>query len=162
MQSLVQNSRKAGITSALTSSTLHNEELVCIHAKYQSFSLHAQRLFILLTMLFLLYIFCRRVMSIRRHFRPSYIPSPAPPHTILRCGQPPPPLTATSVRGCCGALLARACAVPSVGSNATRSAKIYSMLIVCKVRWALLQLANTYVVVCYLSISIYLVYRKVS
>lgn len=27
-QSLVQNSRKAGITSALTSSTLHNEELV--------------------------------------------------------------------------------------------------------------------------------------
>lgn len=77
---------------------------------------------------------CRRVTSTRRPSRPSYIPSPAPPHTILRCGQPPRPLTATSARDCCGVLHARACAVPSVESSATRSAKIYSTLIVCKVR----------------------------
>lgn len=76
---------------------------------------------------------CRRAMSTRRPSRPSYIPSPAPRHTILRCGQPPLPLTATSARGCCGVLLARACAVPSVESNATRSAKISSTLTVCKV-----------------------------
>ncbi|TKS74465.1 Protein unc-13 -like protein A [Collichthys lucidus] len=67
-----------------------------------------------------------RVTSTRRPSRPSYIPSPAPPHTILRCGQPPRPLTATSARDCCGVLHARACAVPSVESSATRSAKIYS------------------------------------
>ena len=73
-------------------------------------------------------------MSIRRPFRPSYIPSPAPPHITLRCGPPPLRLTATSARGCCGVSLGRACAARSVESNVTKSAKIYSTLTVCKVR----------------------------
>lgn len=138
-QSLVQNSRKAGITSALTSSTLHNEELVSpgFHRLIKLFYTMSEDIPAYckqnLTLLLCLCP-CRRAMFIRRPYRPSYIQSPAPPRTTLRCGQPPRPLTVTSVRGCCGVLLARACAVLSVESNATRSAKICSMQTVCKVR----------------------------
>lgn len=73
-------------------------------------------------------------MSTRRHSRHSYTPFHAPPHIILRCGQPRRPLTVTSVKDFCGVLLARACAVLSVGSNVMRSAKIYSTPIVFRVR----------------------------
>lgn len=134
IQSLVQNSRKAGITSALTSSTLHNEELVgSFPIKYDINSCFALKR--TTTHSSPLLCPCRSLMSTRRPYRHSYTLSHAQPHTISRCGQPQRPLTAMSVRDFCGVLLARACAVLSVVSNATRSAKIYSMLTVCRVSY---------------------------
>ncbi len=78
---------------------------------------------------------CRRVTSIRRPCRLWFTPFPVLHHTTLRCGRPPPPPTATSARGFCGASLDRACAAPSVASSVTRSVKICLMPIVYRVRW---------------------------
>lgn len=134
IQSLVQNSRKAGITSALTSSTLHNEELVgSFPIKYVIISCFYLKL--TTTHSSPLLSPCRSLTSTRRPSRHSYTLSHAQPHTISRCGQPQHPLTVMSVRAFCGGLLARACAVLSVVSNATRSAKIYSMPTVCRVSY---------------------------
>lgn len=134
IQSLVQNSRKAGITSALTSSTLHNEELVgSFPIKYDIVSCFASK--ITTTHSSPLLYPCRSLTCTRRPSRHSYTLFHAQPHTISRCGQPQRPLTAMSVRDFCGVLLVRACAVLSVVSNAMRSAKIYSMLTVFRVSY---------------------------
>lgn len=77
---------------------------------------------------------CRRVMCIRRPSRLWYIQFPALLPITLRCGQPLHQPTATSVRGCCGVLPDRVCAVLSVESNAMRSARTCSMLTVYRVR----------------------------
>lgn len=71
--------------------------------------------------------FCsyRKATYTRKPCRLSSTPSPAPRHTILRCGPPPHPLTATSARVCCGASLDRECAVRSAGSKCTRNAKSF-------------------------------------
>lgn len=75
----------------------------------------------------------RSVTSIRRHCRLWSIPFLAPRLITSRCGQPLHQHTAMSVRGCCGASPGRACDVPSVVWNATRSAKTSLMPTVCKV-----------------------------
>lgn len=134
IQSLVQNSRKAGITSALTSSTLHNEELVgSFPIKYDIVSCFALK--ITTTHSSPLLCPCRSLTCTKRPSRHSYTLFHAQPRTISRCGQPQRLLTAMSVRDFCGVLLARACAVLSVVSNAMRSAKIYSMLTVFRVSY---------------------------
>lgn len=76
----------------------------------------------------------RKAMCTKRPCRLWSTPSHPPLHTTLRCGQPLPPPTATNVRGCCGALRGKECAVLNAASSVTISVRICSMLIVCRVR----------------------------
>lgn len=76
---------------------------------------------------------CRRVMCTRRPCRLWFTLFLAQHPITLKCGRPPRPLTATSVKACCGVLHGRACAAQSVGSNATKNARSSSMLTVYKV-----------------------------
>ncbi len=118
----------------MASSTLNNEELVCQQATFSAwtFILCRSEPFSYLPVDLLWP--CRRVTSIRRPCRLWSTPFPVLHPTTLRCGRPPPPPTATSVRGFCGASLDRACAAPSVASSVMRSVKICLMPIVYRVR----------------------------
>lgn len=130
-QSLVQNSRKAGITSAMASTTLGNEELVRFLAWLHDLILAWGA--VVKSVGPLLCTFCRRVTSIKRPCRPWSTQSLPPRRTTSRCGRPPRPHTATNARVYSGASPGKACAAPSVVSNATRSARIFWMLTVCRV-----------------------------
>lgn len=126
----MQNSRKAGITSAMASTTLGNEELVGFLTFFIDFTTLNG---CCQTHMSPLCVFRRKVTFIKRPCRLSSTPSLPPLHTTLRCGQPPPPHTATNVRGYFGVSPDKACAALSVGSNATRSARIFLMPTVCRV-----------------------------
>ena len=89
------------------------------------------------------YLFFRNYTSSRRLSRP-WSTRFHPQHPItLRCGPLLRPPTAMSVRGCCGASPAKACAARSVVLNATRSARTCSMQIVYKVRKSINLYINT-------------------
>lgn len=104
----------------------------------QFFVTNLLRIFLhVFTFRFNLFIFihctCRKAMFIKRRCRLWFTPFLPLLRTTLKCGLPPPPPTATNVRGCCGVLHVRACAARSVASNATTSVKICLMLTVCRV-----------------------------
>lgn len=89
---------------------------------------------------FYLYPSHRRVTCIRKPSRLWSTPFPALHPITLRCGRPLRQLIAMSVRGCCGVLPDRVCAVLSVVSNAMRSARTCWMLTVYKVRSSLVKI----------------------
>lgn len=79
-------------------------------------------------------------MFIKRLCRLWSTPSPPLLRTILRCGRPPPPPTATNVKVCCGVSLDKACAALSAVSNVTTNARICWMPTVCRVSSDVLKL----------------------
>ncbi len=86
--------------------------------------------------LFMPYFFlriCRRVMCIRKPFKLWSIQSQVQLRIILKSGQRQRQPTATSARVYSGVLPGRVWGVANVGSNVTRSVKIYSMLTVYNV-----------------------------
>lgn len=149
--------RKAGIASAMAArSSFKDEEMVSTTFKelnvfiLMNESNLKKRLFVLKSTAFMFFcitesatsctwkcfffhVFCRKVMCTRRPCRLSSTQYLALHHITLRCGRQPHLHTVTSVKDCYGELLAKACVVLSVGSNAMRSAKNYWMLTVYSV-----------------------------
>lgn len=75
----------------------------------------------------------RKCTSTRRLFKPWFIQYLQQHPTILWFGQLPHPLTASSVRVCCGGWLDRGSDAQSVGWNVTRNARICLTLTACRV-----------------------------
>lgn len=76
---------------------------------------------------------CRRITCTRRPSRLWFTPFLARHPITLKCGQPPRPPTAMSVRVCCGVSHGRACAAQSAESNAMKNARSFLTQTVCRV-----------------------------